>query len=109
MLRSIMRAVITLCVVGSFILRAQLAPQGNSFDDGKLRLDSRIAAALRQISAGRIQADIEKLVAFQTRSTLSSQDAASIAAGRGIGAARVWIKSEFERYAADCGGCLEVK
>jgi hypothetical protein len=109
MLRSIMRAVITLCVVGSFILRAQLAPQGNSFDDGKLRLDSRIAAALRQISAGRIQADIEKLVAFQTRSTLSSQDAASIAAGRGIGAARVWIKSEFERYAADCGRCLEVK
>ena len=27
----------------------------------------------------------------------------------GIGAAREWIKSEFERYSRDCGGCLEVK
>jgi hypothetical protein len=64
---------------------------------------------LRQISAPRIQSNIEKLVSFQTRSTLSTQDPASIASGRGIGAAREWIKSEFERYARDCGGCLEVK
>jgi hypothetical protein len=28
--------------------------------------------------------------------------------GRGIGAAREWIKSEFERYSRECGGCLEV-
>jgi hypothetical protein len=26
-----------------------------------------------------------------------------------VGAAREWIKSEFERYSNDCGGCLEVK
>ena len=68
-----------------------------------------IAAALRQISVPRIQSTIEKLVSFQTRSTLSAQDPASIASGHGIGAAREWIKSEFERYARDCGGCLEVK
>ena len=42
-------------------------------------------------------------------STISAQDPASIAAGHGIGAAREWIKSEFERYSKDCGGCLEVK
>jgi hypothetical protein len=48
-------------------------------------------------------------VSFQTRLTLSAQDPASIAAGNGIGAAREWIKSEFERYSRDCGGCLEVK
>jgi len=71
--------------------------------------DSKIAAALKQISAARIQATIEKLVSFQTRSTLSAQDPAAIASGRGIGAAREWIKSEFERYSRDCGGCLEVK
>jgi hypothetical protein len=71
--------------------------------------DSQIATALRQISAPWIQSNIEKLVSFQTRSTLSTQDPASIASGRGIGAAREWIKSEFERYARDCGGCLEVK
>jgi len=71
--------------------------------------DPQIAAALRQISPQRIQANIEKLVSFGTRSTLSAQDPASITEGRGIGAAREWIKSEFERYSKDCGGCLEVK
>lgn len=71
--------------------------------------DPQIAAALRQVSAQRIQANIEKLVSFGTRLTLSAQDPASISAGHGIGAAREWIKSEFERYSKDCGGCLEVK
>ena len=74
-----------------------------------LPADPRIVAALKQISAQRIQANIERLVSFQTRSTLSAQDPNSIAAGRGIGAAREWIKNEFERYSRDCGGCLEVK
>jgi hypothetical protein len=71
--------------------------------------DPQIAAALGQISAQRIQANIEKLVSFGTRLTLSAQDPASIASGKGIGAAREWIKSEFERYSKDCGGCLEVR
>ena len=71
--------------------------------------DPQIAAALQQISAQRIRANIEKLVSFGTRSTLSAQDPAAIAAGHGIGAAREWIKAEFERYSKDCGGCLEVK
>jgi hypothetical protein len=71
--------------------------------------DPRIAAALRQVSGKQIQANIEKLVGFGTRSTISAQDPASIATGRGIGAAREWIKAEFERYSRDCGGCLEVK
>jgi hypothetical protein len=71
--------------------------------------DPHIAQALGQVSAERIQANIEKLVSFGTRSTISAQDAAAIASGRGVGAAREWIKSEFERYSKDCGGCLEVK
>ena len=71
--------------------------------------DPQIAAGLKQVSAARIRANIEKLVSFQTRLTLSAQDPASIAAGHGIGAAREWIKSQFESYSRDCGGCLEVK
>ncbi len=71
--------------------------------------DRQIAAALREVSAQRIRANIEKLVSFGTRLTLSAQDPASITAGRGIGAAREWIKSEFESYSKACGGCLEVK
>ena len=73
------------------------------------RPDARIVAALRQVSAARIQATVEKLVSFGTRATISAQDPGSIAAGRGIGAAREWIKAEFERYSKECGGCLEVK
>jgi len=70
-----------------------------------------IAEAIRQISADHIRQTIEKLVSFGNRSTLSAQDDVSIKtrAGMGIGAAREWIKAEFERYSKDCGGCLEVK
>ena len=71
--------------------------------------DARISAALRQVSAERIRANIEKLVSFGTRMTTSAQDPDAVASGRGIGAAREWIRSEFERYSKDCGGCLEVK
>jgi hypothetical protein len=81
----------------------------NSTTSEPMAVDSRISAALQHISAERIRANIEKLVSFGTRLTISAQDPAAVASGRGIGAAREWIKSEFERYAKDCGGCLEVK
>ncbi len=71
--------------------------------------DPRIAEAIRHVSADQVRATIEKLVSFNNRSTISAQDEESIKAGRGIGAAREWIKAEFERYSKDCGGCLEVK
>jgi len=72
-------------------------------------IDSHLAEAIRQVSADRIRQTIEKLVSFQNRSTISAQDEESIKAGKGIGAAREWIKAELERYSKDCGGCLEVK
>ena len=56
-------------------------------------------------SAGRIEADIRKLVSFGTRHTLSETESDT----RGIGAARRWIHAEFERISAACGGCLEVR
>jgi hypothetical protein len=76
---------------------------------GPMAVDRRVAAALQQVSAERIRATIEKLVSFGTRSTISTEDPAAMGAGRGVGAAREWIKTEFERYSRDCGGCLEVK
>ena len=87
-------------------------PGSNRQNTDRLRpwpSDARISAALQQVSAERIRANIEKLVSFGTRSTISAQDPAAIGAERGMGAAREWIKSEFERYSKDCGGCLEVK
>ena len=56
------------------------------------------------VSASRLEADIRKLVGFGTRHSLSETDSAT----RGIGAARRWIKAEFERISDECGRCLEV-
>ena len=72
-------------------------------------VDPAIASAVKAISPARVQADIEKLVSFGTRSTLSAQDTTAISAGRGIGAAREWLKTQLEAYSQECGGCLEVK
>lgn len=55
-------------------------------------------------SAERIHKDIQTLVDFGTRHTLSETKSGT----RGIGAARRWIFAEFERISKDCGGCLEV-
>jgi hypothetical protein len=90
-------------------LISSLWGQSQSIPADRLPADPKIAAALKGVSTERIRASIEKLVSFGTRLTLSAQDPASIAAGHGIGAAREWIQSEFERYSKDCGGCLEVK
>jgi hypothetical protein len=72
-------------------------------------VDPAITTAVKTISAANVRSDDEKLVSFGTRSTLSVQDPASIAAGHGIGVAREWLKSQLEAYSKQCGGCLEVK
>ena len=59
---------------------------------------------VRDVSADRIENDIRKLVSFGTRHTLSDTKSQT----QGIGAARRWIFSEFEKVSASCGGCLEV-
>ncbi len=69
--------------------------------------DPQITAALRDVSAQRIEQTIVKLVSFYTRQTLSSEMPAS--SGKGATAAADWIKSQLEQYSKDCGGCLEVK
>ncbi len=58
----------------------------------------------RAPSSENIKTDVQKLVDFGTRHTLSDTKSDT----RGIGAARRWIFSEFERISKDCGDCLEV-
>jgi len=87
----------------------QLGPQGAAQESPKNAVDPQIAGALRQISADHLRQTVEKLVSFGNRSTISAQDDVSVKAGKGIGAAREWIKAELEQYSKDCGGCLEVK
>lgn len=56
------------------------------------------------VSEERIKNDISQLVSFGTRHTLSD----TLSETRGIGAARRWIKGQFEKISSDCSGCLEV-
>lgn len=53
----------------------------------------------------RLKALVEKLVSFGTRHTLSSTTDPK----RGIGAARNWGASEFQRISKACGGCLTIE
>ncbi|MDX1627623.1 MAG: M28 family peptidase [Fulvivirga sp.] len=66
--------------------------------------DPRHYEIIEAVSADRIEKDIRKLVSFGTRHTLSDTTSET----RGIGAARRWIKAEFERISKDCNDCLEV-
>ena len=67
-------------------------------------VDLRMYDIAKAPDAKRIEADIRKLVSFGTRHTLSD----TLSETRGIGAARRWIKSEFDRISAACNNCLEV-
>ncbi len=66
--------------------------------------DGRLYDISESISAERIKSDIKTLTEFGTRHTLSD----TVSKKRGIGAARRWIKAEFEQISKDCGDCLEV-
>lgn len=66
--------------------------------------DVRVEAIVRRISSERLRENIQSLVRFGTRHTLS--DTASPT--RGIGAARRWIKSQFDEYARSSHGRMSV-
>lgn len=57
-----------------------------------------------QVSEQRLRSDVEALVSFGTRHTLSEQDHSE----RGIGAAVHWGAEQFRETSEACGGCLEV-
>ena len=64
-----------------------------------------IPAMLEQVEPQRLMADVERLVSFHTRHTLSETESDE----RGIGAARRWLKSRFEEVSDATGGRLEVR
>ena len=73
-------------------------------NDPSTRLDPDIAALVESVSAERLRTDVFTLAGFHTRHTLSETQSDN----RGIGAARRWLKAEFERISASHGGRLQV-
>jgi len=88
---------------------ADKAAAGRNPARPRLVRDLVITEVIKSGSAEHIRQTIEKLVSFHTRHTLSVNNPGAADSDKGIVAARNWIKSEFERYSAECGGCLEVK
>jgi len=66
--------------------------------------DQKIYDIINNVSAERIKKDVKTLTEFGTRNTFSD----TISNTRGIGAARRWIKSEFETISKDCNNCINV-
>jgi len=66
--------------------------------------DQRIFDIINAVSADKIKAGVKKLTEFGTRNTFSD----TISETRGIGAARRWIKKEFDNISAGCETCLTV-
>ena len=81
---------ILLLVLISFITNAQT--------------DQKIYDIIKAVSAERIENDIKTLANFGTRNTFSD----TISNIRGIGAARRWIKNEFDKISSECNNCLNV-
>ena len=75
------------------------------FSQQLVKRNSTVVEIIQKISADSIKRNIEKLVSFYTRHSLSD----TISQNRGIGAARRWIKSELERYSRESGGRLKVE
>ena len=90
------------------LLASLIAPYGTrpqAADSPPPAVDLRIYELVDATSAERIERDIRKLVGFGTRHTMSETESPT----RGIGAARRWIKAEFDSISERCSGCLEVR
>ena len=86
-------------LVTTLLLFPALAIAGTLSQD-----DSRLHDIAKAVSADRIEHDIQTLVNFGTRHTLSETKSDT----RGIGAARRWVKSQFEAISEKCGDCLDI-
>lgn len=66
--------------------------------------DPKIYNIIDAVSEERLRNDVKTLAEFGTRHTLSD----TLSKTRGIGAARRWIKSQFDTISKDCDNCLDV-
>ena len=98
-----MRLLASLCLTAGLALSAGLAtPAAAQTAAAADHADLRALGAL--VQPERMRADIQTMVDFGTRHTLSETQSET----RGIGAARRWAAREFESISRACGGCLEI-
>ena len=70
-----------------------------------IKRDTSIERMVNEVSSKNIESIIRKLVSFKSRHTLSDTTSKTT----GSGAARNWIKAEFQKYADSSGGRMTVQ
>src|ERR1044071_4029023 len=93
---------VIIVVLASNVGLAQTKPTGRRSAPVRNRTTANV---VREIDARNIEATIRKLVSFGTRNTLSEQNDPK----RGIGAARDWLYSEFQKAAEASQGRMTVE
>lgn len=101
-----MRKVVALLFLSGSLVWISCAPGELPSAGIKLdHTDPEINEMLEQVSKDTLQKNIEKLVSFGTRHTLSETESETF----GIGASRRWIKNEMDRYGSGSNGRLRVE
>ena len=95
------------CVIVVCAAIAGAQPRGVAVTSGRpsAKLNPQTVRIVRAIDARNVETAIRRLVSFGTRNTLSDQTDPN----RGIGAARDWLFSEFQKIAATSGGRMTVE
>jgi hypothetical protein len=73
-----------------------------SYSQQIIKKDAEIEAMVKEISVDSLKQNLNKLVSFGTRATLSNQSSNT----KGIGAAKAWILTRFNEYAKSSSGRL---
>ncbi|WP_299706209.1 M28 family metallopeptidase [uncultured Pontibacter sp.] len=90
---------LALCMLAGLYLTQTVAAQAPTTHD------EEIQKMVSEVSAENLRALVDKMVSFETRHSLSSTTDKK----RGIGAAREWVKAEFEKYAKASNGRMTVE
>ena len=93
--------VLTLLMLAAFCFAI---PNRSLAQEARLQ-DDEIKQMVNQISARNLEQLVQKMVSFGTRHSLSTTTSKK----EGIGAAREWVKAEFEKYAQAANGRMTVE
>jgi hypothetical protein len=90
---------LALCMLAGLYLTQTAAAQAPATND------EEIQKMVSEVSAQNLRALVQRMVDFETRHSLSTTTSKKV----GIGAAREWVKAEFEKYAKASGGRMTVE
>lgn len=100
-----MHKTLGLLAVPTALLFTPLSAQAQSEPHNQAKSDQTNSDPGQEVSEARLRADMDAIVGFGTRHTLSAQDHPT----RGVGAAVNWALGEFGAMSAACDGCLDVR